>query len=342
MPFVLRPSPRRSPRSAVRVPRALWFAVAGWCAVNALVLILAGDVPPFDWPDAAGRSTAGHLVDANIRLLEFLLLAAVVVLLTRRRARPDQAARAPERPTALRETLGLLAYGAAALGGGFLLARAFGWHPFGLHLAGTLYGTHETVSPAEAATWAVYNLAAYAAAPLWWFRRRYPARRLNLTSTDRRGDALVITVVLVLESAVQLLALRPDLLALSGRQLAIGLPLTFVLYLAGAVLPAMVFVYCILVPRFQRLTGSTVATVVLGGLAYAALHVWDAWALFDGLDETVLSLLFVLLTYAVPGMVKTVLTVRTGNAWVHVWAYHALAPHTLIDTPHLVHVLDIK
>jgi hypothetical protein len=26
-----------------------------------------------------------------------------------------------------------------------------------------------------------------------------------------------------------------------------------------------------------------------------------------------------------PGMIKTVLTLRTGNAWVHVWAYHALA-----------------
>jgi hypothetical protein len=51
---------------------------------------------------------------------------------------------------------------------------------------------------------------------------------------------------------------------------------------------------------------------------------------------------FLLLTYAGPGMIKTLLTLRTGNAWVHVWAYHALVPHTLIDTPHLVEVMHIR
>lgn len=41
-------------------------------------------------------------------------------------------------------------------------------------------------------------------------------------------------------------------------------------------------------------------------------------------------------------MIKTLLTLRTGNAWMHVWAYHALAPHTLVDTPHLVEALHIR
>ena len=50
---------------------------------------------------------------------------------------------------------------------------------------------------------------------------------------------------------------------------------------------------------------------------------------------------FLLLTYTGPGMIKTLLTLRTGNAWVHVWAYHALA-HTLVDTPHLVEALHIR
>ena len=43
-------------------------------------------------------------------------------------------------------------------------------------------------------------------------------------------------------------------------------------------------------------------------------------------------MIFLLFTYLGPGMIKTFLTLRTGNAWVHVWAYHAFA-HTLIDTP---------
>jgi hypothetical protein len=33
--------------------------------------------------------------------------------------------------------------------------------------------------------------------------------------------------------------------------------------------------------------------------------------------------------------------VRTGNAWVHLWAYHAIAPHTLIDTPLIVRIFRI-
>ena len=51
------------------------------------------------------------------------------------------------------------------------------------------------------------------------------------------------------------------------------------------------------------------------------------------LRHRLLSVAFLLFQYVGPGMVKTVLTPRTGNAWVHVWAYHALAPHTLLDTP---------
>jgi hypothetical protein len=95
--------------------------------------------------------------------------------LTRKRTLPNQADRAPERSVAARETLLLLLYGADALGLGFLLGRLGGWHPFGLHLAGSIYGTHEHVSPAESIVWAAYNLLVYAVIPLLCFRRRYSA-----------------------------------------------------------------------------------------------------------------------------------------------------------------------
>lgn len=39
--------------------------------------------------------------------------------------------------------------------------------------------------------------------------------------------------------------------------------------------------------------------------------------------EAMLTILFVLLIYTLPGAFKAWLTVRTGNAWVHTWAYHA-------------------
>lgn len=317
------------------------FAAATWVGANAWVLVAADGQLPFQWPNAASTSVLGQLLDANLALAQVFLLMVLVRALTRRRDVPDLLQRAPCRRLAAYETALLLTYGALGLLGGFALARALGWQPFGLHLAGTLHGSHQPVSPAEATTWALYNLIVYAIVPLLYFGRRYSAQELNLRSANRRNDALVIIVVLIVEAVFQLLVLTPVITELTPGQLAVGLPATFLLYLAGAVLPAMIFIYAILVPRFLRLTGSTAATVILGGLTYAGLHVWDSWAVFDSPGSTLLSLAFLLFTYFGPGMIKTYLTIRTGNAWVHVWAYHALSPHTLVDTPHTVSVLRI-
>ena len=335
------PGRRRGLRALLR-RRSVRLAAVGWVACNGLALAVAGDTLPFDWPNAAARTPLGRVVDANLVLVEVLLLTALTYWVSRKRAVPDLASRAPRRSVAARETLFLLLYAAGALGLGFALARLVGWHPFGLHLAGSIYGTHEHVSPAEAIAWAGFNLVMYAVVPLLYFRRRYSAEALNLRSGNRRADALLIGVILGVESLVQIAALEPEIFDLTARQILLGAPLTFTLYLAGAVLPAMVFIYAILVPRFLLLTGSTAATVILGGLTYTALHVWDAWTIFDSPGNAALSVVFLILTYFAPGMFKTVLTVRTGNAWVHVWAYHAFAPHTLADTPHLVHVFHIR
>jgi hypothetical protein len=341
--ILLSPEPPRRPWLAGLLrQRSVRIAAVCWAAANAWVLMAADTALPFEWPAVAGRSVTGRLIDVNLALLQVFFLMGVVVALTRRRRVSDVVDRAPERSVARREMLLLLGYGIISLGVGFLLARLFGWHPFGLHLAGTLYGTHEHVLPTEALAWASFNLLVYAVLPLAFFRRRYSARALNLTSTDRRGDTVLIIVVLAIESLFQLLVLRPELFDLNGRQLLLGATITFVLYLAGAVLPAMVFVYAILVPRYLRVTGSTASTVILGGVTYTLLHIWDAWTVFTSPGNAALSLVFLAFTYFGPGMIKTLLTVRTGNAWVHVWAYHAFAPHTLLETSHMVRVFQIR
>jgi hypothetical protein len=321
---------------------SLWWAVAAWVAANIAVALTWTDGLPFEWPARTGRATWEVLAETNLALLQVLLLMGAVYWLTRRRPNPRVVDRAPERRVALRETAGLLTYGVLGLLGGFLLARAFGWHPFGLHLAGTLFGTHADLGRAEVLAWATYNFVVYALAPLAYFRCRYSSTALGLRSTARRNDLLVIGVVLVLETWFQVVALQPATLDLPAGVLARGAALTFVLYLFGTVLPAMVFVYAILIPRFLRLTGSTTATVLCGGLTYTGLHVWDAWTVFTSPGSAALSIVFLVFTYLGPGMIKSVLTLRTGNAWVHVWAYHAFAPHTLIDTPHLVDVFRLR
>lgn len=183
--------PQRSQRSwptELLGQRAVRITAAGWILANLAVLALAGTALPFDWPALAGISAAERLVDVNLALLEVFFVIGVAVALTRGRVRPDIAARAPDRAVALRETLALLGYGVLGLGVGFVLPRAFGWHPFGLHLAGTLYGTHQHVEPIEAVAWAGYNLVVYSVVPVLFFRRRYSREQLNLRSADRRRD----------------------------------------------------------------------------------------------------------------------------------------------------------
>ncbi|MFZ3453437.1 hypothetical protein [Arthrobacter sp. 7Tela_A1] len=329
-----RPRPRGTPW--------LWTAAAAWLAANLWIGLAPGSRLPFDWPARAELSKLEILAEINLAMAQIVLLMGVVYLLTRRRPDPLLSRRAPEHRRALAETLGLLGYGVLGMMGGYFLATALGWHPFGLHLAGTLFGTRDLPAPGEVLTWAGYNLLVYAVLPLLWFRRRYSSMALGLRSTAPRNDLLVIGVVLALEFCFQVVFVQPASLGLPPHLLVPGAALTFVLYLAGAVFPAMIYVYAILIPRFLRLTGSATATVLLGGVTYAGLHFWDAWAVFSSLERSTLSVVFLLFTYLGPGMFKSFLTLRTGNAWVHVWAYHAFAPHTLIDTPHIVEVFRLK
>jgi len=41
-------------------------------------------------------------------------------------------------------------------------------------------------------------------------------------------------------------------------------------------------------------------------------------------------------------MVKAYLTLRTGNAWVHLWGYHVIWPHVTGDTPIFVKIFGIE
>ena len=132
------------------------------------------------------------------------------------------------------------------------------------------------------------------------------------------------------------------ILRLNPHQVLFGAPLSFAVFFIGTVLPTMVLIYAILLPRFLKLTGSAISTVLLGGLTYAAMHIVEGWSAFDSSRDIALSLLFVLLTYVGPGMIKSVLTLRTGNAWVHALGYHAVAPHVIADTPLVVKIFGIQ
>jgi hypothetical protein len=265
----------------------------------------------------------------------------VAFAVTRTRHIPDMAARAPDRRVAMRETVLLILYAALGQVGGWVVGPALGYRPFSFHLAGSMYGITMVPRPAEASVWAAYNFVVFAAVPYLYFRARYTNTELNLRSTDRRNDALLIVVVLAIESAGELIVFQTNIFGLTARQVLVGAPLSFVIFFFGTVLPTMVLIYAILLPRYLKLTGSAITTVLLGGLTYAAMHIVEGWSAFDSPRDIAMSLLFVWFQYFGPGMIKSVLTLRTGNAWVHALGYHAIAPHVIVDTPLVVDIFRI-
>ena len=327
-------------RSAVLHP-AVQVAAVLWIVANVAVVLLAGGLLPFDRPALAGMPFVQQVALPSFGLIEVFALMAVVYVLTGRRVIPDLAVRAPERAQAARETILLLGYAGLGQLGGWLVGPALGYRPFSFHIAGTLVGCSVPPSVGELWTWAIYNFVVFAVVPYLWFRRRYSATQLNLRSTNRTNDLLVIVVVAAIESLVELGAF-PGIFQLSARQLLIAAPLAFGIFMIGTVLPTMVLIYAILIPRYLKLTGSSATTVILGGVTYAAMHIVEGWSVFTTPRDIALSLIFVVLQYFGPGMIKTVITLRTGNAWVHAIAYHAIAPHVVVDTPLIVKVFGLR
>lgn len=321
--------------------RGVQIAAGLWILSYAVVIWLAQGSLPFNRPAVNQLPFAVQLAAPSVTLIEIFALMAVTFFLTRQRVIPDMAARTPDRQTTMRETVCLLSYAMLGQAGGWILGPALGFRPFSFHIAGTVFGCSVAPAPAELWTWALYNFLVFAVAPYLYFRGKYSNQDLNLRSSNRRNDALLILVVLIIESAFELAVFNQTMFRLSARQMWLGASLTFLVFFIGTVLPTMVLIYAILLPRYLKLTGSTISAVLLGGLTYAAMHLVEGWSTFDSPRNVALSLIFVLLQYFGPGMIKSVLTLRTGNAWVHALSYHIIAPHVIVDTPLVVRIFNI-
>ena len=315
--------------------------VVGWLLLNLAVLRLANGHLPFDRPTMVGAPFSAQVAGPTFALIEQLALMGLVWWLTRHRARIDMAARAPERARAWRETLGVLAYAMVGQIGGWIVGPALGYRPFSFHLAGSMVGCSTPPSPGEALLWASYNFVVFAVVPYLWFRRAYSNAQLNLVFTDRRNDWTVILIVLVVEGAVQLAAI-PGVFKMKTETFLMAAPISFAIFFIGTVLPTMVLIYAVLLPRYLKITGSPALTVILGGLTYALMHLVEGWSSFRTPHDIALSVLFVFVSYTGPGMFKAFITLRTGNAWVHALGYHAIAPHVLVDTPLIATVFGIR
>jgi hypothetical protein len=319
--------------------RIVQIGLATWIAFSFAIPFLAHGTIPFNQPALNHLTYGTRVADWIVGPFYAFIFIAVTYALTRHRA-VDIAEGTPERAVALRETVGLLIYGAAVLVAAQFVARLIGVHRIGLHLTGSMFGLTETVVPREVYAWTIYNFVFYAALPYWFFRHRgYSQQDLCLKSKDVVNDTVVILFVL----AIGLVDALPGsaLWRLSAHQLGVGAGLAFVFSLFGTGIPIMIFLTSILVPRYYKLTGSTAATCVLGGFTYASLHLAEYWTQYDTPAHGALSVIFIVLLFGGPGMVKAYLTMRTGNAWVHLWGYHVIWPHVTGDTPIFVKVFGI-
>jgi len=311
--------------------RSVQIAIALWIVASAALFPLCGGHVPLDRPSVARQSVLSQVIYPDIVLAALLLLMLLIYGLTKRRTTPDMAARAPELRVAKIEALALWVYGFSVMILGRVLGQKIFGEGIGLHLNGSLFGATRVQSPFEVVTWAVFNFILFAVVPYIVFRLRgYSLEALNLRSSNLANDTLVIFVVLAIMCALDLLG--PNILDLPRHAVPKGASISFIVHLLGTGLPVMIFIYSILMPRYMRLTGSAATAVLLGGASYATLHLFEYWTMYDTVPHAIVSIIFVYLTFLPPGLVKSFLTLRTGNAWVHLWAFHAISPHVTDDT----------
>jgi hypothetical protein len=333
-------TPSASPLKYLVQQPSLWIAFLLWVLLSLAAILLCRHGVPLHRPELAGTPPVTDVLNNSVGLFALILIIALVHFLARRRPFPNLAERAPQRAVARREILAMWIYGAIVLAAGRFVGEHYFGEGIGLHLNGCLFGATRVQSAAEVWTWAAWNGILLTLVPYLVFRRRgYSRQQLNLRSANWKNDTLIIVVVLLLGCAYELAG--PNIFQLTLHQQLAGGLLSLGLHLPGTDLPIMVFIYAILIPRYARLFSPPVAFLV-GAVSYPLMHVFESWTRYDTLYDGVVSVIFVILTFFPAGVMKSFLTMRTGNAWVHMWAFHAVTPHVMVDTRLIVRDFNIQ
>ena len=310
--------------------RALYVAILLWLLLSGVGLLFSRHTPSY----------RGLVTGSSEYLVLVVLMFGLVVLLTRKRPVIGLAQRAPESSIARREMLAMWAYVALVMVAGRLIGQHLLGEGIALHLNGSLVGATRVQSPIEVYTWAAYNGILLALIPYVVFRMRgYSNEQLNLKSANLKSDLLVIIVVLAFSIGMDMIG--PNIFQLSRHQQLVGGLMSFWLHMFGTDLPIMIVIYSILMPRYFKLF-SPMTAYLLGAVSYPTIHIFESGTRYDSMGAAAMSLTFVYLLFIPAGLMKSFLTWRTGNAWVHVWAYHAISPHVTVDTRLIVNDFGIK
>lgn len=164
-------------------------------------------------------------------------------------------------------------------------------------------------------------------------------KRATQLEVGESEDLLVIVVVLALSAGMDMMG--SNIFQLTRHQQFVGGLMSFWLHLFGTDLLIMIVIYSILMPRYFKLF-SPMTAYMLGAVSYPTIHIFESGTRYDSMSAAVVSLTYVYLLFIPAGLTKSFLTWRTGNAWVHFWAHHAISPHVTVDTRLIVNDFGIK
>lgn len=251
-------------------------------------------------------------------------IVAVIYLITRNRSLPDLAARSPERARAIQDLIIFGMYYVVII----LVMASFGitYHPPDIFAEGVNFGPNGMVN------WAMLNLTVYGLIPYAFFRWRGSSNAdLGLAGNNWYLDIWPLLVVGGIDAVIAITT--SGFLSLSSSQMVSAVPLSAILYGLGAGIPVVIMTQAIVAPRAMKLTGSATTTVIILTFVYAFFSASDGGVVFESGGHAFFTILYWVVHNIGPGLIKAMLTVRTGNSWLHMYAYHVMSFHIWADAP---------
>ncbi|MEM7115301.1 MAG: hypothetical protein AAF614_22865 [Chloroflexota bacterium] len=264
---------------------------------------------------------------------QFLALTLIIYLITRNRPLPNFIARSPERDRAIQDLIIFGVYYFAAIVG--LASFGITYHPPDVFAGDSSFGAQEMIN------WMTINFIFYGIIPYLFFRWRGSSNAdLGLAGNNWTLD---IWPLIAIGSIDAFFAITTrGFLSLTPSQMASAVPLTLIMYGLGAGIPIVIMTQAIVAPRIMKLTNSPITTVIVLTFTYAMFSSTDGGVVFESGGHAFYVILFWVTRNIGPGLVKAMLTIRTGNSWLHMIAFHVVSFHMWADAPTVAFLFGLR
>ncbi len=188
-------------------------------------------------------------------------------------------------------------------------------------------------TPGSVLLWVGYNFVVYAVVPFLVFTRLRGYSPASMLLRFPRPRVWVPFAVIVGLGGF-LPVVSPDywMTPLSAHLLTLGL------MTVGTIIPVMILTQSLIAPRLAMVSRSWVTGAVLAGLVYALFNVNEFFLQWGSASETLLSLAWVV-QVAFWGVVKGLVTLSTGSAWLHIFVTHTIH---LAEAPAVARVFGLR